>query len=120
MMYRMLTRVDFKGTILPPGRLSSLDGLTAEQAQTLVDVGAVEVANALPLSAILGWRVWAKKLAAYGIMDVAQVVEVPPEVLAKYLGVSTNVALKRQAECQRYLEVPAQQSVEAGDRPEEA
>ena len=109
-MYRALARLGYKGVDIPPGRLVTLAGMPLEHAQKLVEVGAIEVAQTLPLSALLGWRARAAKLATRGIMDVAQVVEVTPEVLAEYLGATVNAARKWQAECQQYLTAPAEQS----------
>lgn len=102
--YRILQRLSIKGGFVEPDTLTALH-LTAEQAQTLIDVGAIAPIHAPPLAVLPGWSDRAEDLAEQGIITVTDLLDADTNALIDSLVQNRATLEAWKQEALRWLQV---------------
>lgn len=103
MLYRVLKDLSFGDQTVPRGGLVRGSKLAAGTAERLVERGALAPVAAPPVEVLPGWKTRAKRLAAIGLVDAAQVVEADPAEIARSVGVQVVTAEHWQSDAEAWL-----------------
>lgn len=105
MLYRCLERLSFGSRRRPLeiGDISTLEGVSAETIQALLEKGRISEVSAPPLSVLPGWERKAEAFEQHGITDVAELGSADLEKLSADMELSEEVLEQCVEEAMRWI-----------------
>lgn len=105
-MYRVTTPLAKGQKVIPVGTLTRLEWLDAAGIARLERVGAVRAVMSPPLAELNGWSRRAERLAALGVVTMADFLAVSPAAIAEAMEIKTETAETWRAQLAAWSEAP--------------